>query len=545
MRGRLRMSTEATERAQLEVSFEDDPRVVKEAATEDYSTHVVPRSWRSGRLSLSMAWAALFSAMFWLVVAASVAAAVGTGPALIGIGLAVVTHGGLNYVLSRYAARTGLTVALMSRRMFGYFGAVLAPLIFAATAIYYAVFEGSVVAVALHHYFGGMDIAFWYLVVVAYSVPLVFGGVRAWLDKLNGVLLPFYVIGLTAAVIWAGARYGFSGDWLHVQATAPAVPGVPGWLFAYTTYMGVWIMMMYTIDFARFSKERDAKFHGKVTFGPVFYLATFLVNGLIGIFLASTVPTEGAFSEVSVVYAVVGLMGLAGVGLIWVSQTRINTANFYLASTNLEAFCSRLFKVRFHRTVWTVAVGVLVYLLMLTDVLSYLLTALQWQGVFVVAWVGIALTHIVLAKDDRDGLPEFRPGRLRLVTPGVLVLVAAAGTGIAMTEFGGPAGAAWSAPATLALAVGGYAAALKFGRVPLLNRGNDPRDEVEDIWEARIRCHACDKHYVAVEMDRDPSAGHAAICSGCAAESPGFYHAARAESAERRGAPTNPALKGA
>ena len=62
--------------------------------------------------------------------------------------------------------------------------------------------------------------------------------------------------------------------------------------------------------------------------------------------------------------------------------------------------------------------GALVYLIMLTDVLSYILRALNWQGVFVVAWVGIALTHIVLTRNDR-GIPEFRPGRLKALTPAV------------------------------------------------------------------------------------------------------------------------------
>jgi hypothetical protein len=52
--------TTTSERRELQVSFTDDPRVVKEATTEDYSTHVVPRSWRSGRWSLAMAWWALF-----------------------------------------------------------------------------------------------------------------------------------------------------------------------------------------------------------------------------------------------------------------------------------------------------------------------------------------------------------------------------------------------------------------------------------------------------------------------------------------------------
>jgi purine-cytosine permease-like protein len=529
--------TKATERAELEISYVDDPRVVKEAATEDYSTHVVPRTWRSGRLSLSMAWAALFSAMFWLVVAASVAMTVGTRDALIGIALAVLTHGGINFVLSRYANRTGLTVALMSRRLFGYFGALLAPLIFAATAIYYAVFEGSVVAVALQAYFGGLAIEWWYLIVVLYSVPLVFGGVRVWLDKLNGVLLPFYVVGLTAAVVWAGHRYGYSGDWLAYVPAQPADVAGPGWVFAATVYMGVWVMMLYTIDFARFGRRSDSTFHGVVSFGPVFYLATFMVNGLAGIFIAHTVPADGSISEVSVVYAVVGLMGLAGVLLIWVSQTRINTANFYLASTNLEAFFSRVLRIKLPRKAWAVIGGVLVYLLMLTDVLTYILQALQWQGVFVVAWVGVALTHILLVRDDRDGLPEFRPGRLRLVTPGIAVWLVASVTGIALLEGAGTFGSTWSAPITLGVAVLGYAIAGRGSGRALLNRESDPRDEVADVWEARIRCHSCDKFYVAVEMDRDPSAGGAAICSGCAATSPHFYRGAHAEAkdAENRG----------
>ena len=38
------------------------------------------------------------------------------------------------------------------------------------------------------------------LIVFCYSVPLVFGSVQHWLDKFNGVLLPFYLLGLLAAV---------------------------------------------------------------------------------------------------------------------------------------------------------------------------------------------------------------------------------------------------------------------------------------------------------------------------------------------------------
>jgi len=523
------LQTEAVSRKQrvpLQVSFDDDPKVVKEAATEDYSVHIMPRSWRSGRVSLLMAWSGMFSAMFWLYVAATVASAVGTVNAVIGIVLTCLTKGGMNYVFSRYASRTGLTVALLSRRIFGYFGSVLAPLIFAATALYYGVFEGSIIALALQDFIGGGDIRIWYLVVVLWSVPLVLGGVRTWLDKLNGFLLPFYVVGLVALVTVASI-----GHQPSISLPDPHVAfGAPGWLWAFTVYMGVYILMMYTVDFARFGKREDETFHGLVTFGPVFYLATYLGTGLVGIFLAATVPGvigEAGLTETGIVNAIISTLGFAGLVLIVVSQTRINSANLYLASTNLEAFVSRVLKVKLPRVAWAVVAGVLVYAMMLTDVLSYLLRALAWQGVFVVAWVAIALIHIAVHRKE-TGVPEFRPGRLKALTPAVAVWVAASGIGIWLAEGGGVFGATWSAPITFALSALGYLAVSRYDA--LLSRGDDPSTEVDDAWEARVKCHACSKSYIAVEMDRDPAADGAAICSGCASASPTFYGAARAQS---------------
>nr|CAR47860.1 putative permease for cytosine/purines,uracil,thiamine, allantoin transporter [Rhodococcus sp. PY11] len=483
----------------------------------------MPKSWRSGRWSLVMAWGSMFGAVFWLYIAAMVAATVGTTNALIGIAASVLVWGGINYVLSQYAIRTGLTVALLSRRLFGLVGSLLAPLIFAATATYYSVFEGSVVAQALHSYFGVGDIRLWYLLVVLYSIPLVMGGVRTWLDKLNGALLPFYVIGMAALVIWASVKHPASLS-LPDQRTDLAAPG---WVWAFTVYMGVWVLMMYTVDFARFGKPADIKFHRTFTFGPVFYTLTLLVNGLIGIFLAATVPGVlglGGITETGMVNAITGTMGVFGLLLIVISQTRINSANLYLASSNLEAFVSRVIPFKLHRAVFAVAAGVLVYIIMLTDVFSYILRALNWQGVFVVAWVGIALTHIVLTR-TKETLPEFRPGRLKAFTPAVAVWLVVSLLGIYLVEGAGTVGATWSAPITLALSVVGYAIAFRFDS--LLHRDNDPRDEVDDVWEARIRCHACEKSYIAVEIDRDPSAGYKAICSACAASRPGFHAAAR------------------
>lgn len=190
----------------LQVTYSDDPRVVADAAVDDYAMHVVPESGRVSRGKLMMAFWGVMSAMFYVVTGAAVAAAVGTKQAIIGVLLTVVVYGVINKVISDAAADNGLTVAQFSRSMFGRVGAALATLIFAATAIYYFVFEGSIIGVALQAQFGG-DIKLWYLAVCLYSIPLVLRGVSQWLDKLNGVLLPFYLIGMIAAVVWAALRY--------------------------------------------------------------------------------------------------------------------------------------------------------------------------------------------------------------------------------------------------------------------------------------------------------------------------------------------------
>jgi purine-cytosine permease-like protein len=528
------MSPTETTGAPLPVSYQDDPRVVEEAATDDYSLHLVPLSWRMSRGSLMMAYWAFASGLFYLVIAGTVALAVGTANALIGIALSVVSYGVLNYVIARYTAYSGLTAAMFSRSIFGSSGAVIATLLFAATALYYFIFEGSVIAVAFQEYIGG-DIKLWYLVVVLYSMPLVLRGARVFLDRFNGALLPFYVIGLGGAVVWAIAEFGYDGAWLSFEPESTAGISGPGWWFAFTAYMGVWLFMVVTMDFARLGRREDARFNGLVTFGPGFYLFTFFVNGVAGIFLAHTIPTSGGLSETSAVLGIVSLMGLAGVAFIWISQTRINTGNLYNAANNLERFVGDAFSAKLPRWVWVIVCGAASYAVMLTDVFSFILDALRYQGVLVTAWVAIILTQIAYTHRRRI-LPErveFRPGRVPAVNPGgVAAWLLSSALGIYLIEAGGSFGATWGPPITAVVAGGAYALALTHAhdRWFVRARPGDPRAEVDDPWSARVRCAQCDRSYVALEMDRNPAAGHSPICAACATDR-GFLRAARSESA--------------
>jgi hypothetical protein len=92
----------------------------------------------------------------------------------------------------------------------------------------------------------------------------------------------------------------------------------------------------------------------------------------------------------------------------------------------------------------------------------------------------------------------------------------------------------WGLPITAVLGFG--IAVVGFQIAPekwfRLRRGGDPRDEVEDAWEARVRCHVCDRSYLAVEMDRDPSSNGEAICASCGTTHHDFLRAAHKEAQE-------------
>ncbi|PWC15070.1 allantoin permease [Brenneria roseae subsp. americana] len=415
-----------------------------EGSHDATSAETVTDAERMGKLSLTMAWWAVCSAIFYIVVGASLALNYGARNAIIGMVLSVISYGLINAAISRFAIRSGLSVALFSNLLFGRLGSALATLIFFSTAIYYAVFEGSVIAFALNHLFPQLPYYWAALIVVLYSVPLIFGSVQHWLDKFNGVLLPFYLIGLLLTVLVAINYYGYQPQWLEF---GPDSPPAYGWWNCFTYYMGVWILMMYTFDYARFGKQKDSDYHAQFNFGMPFYLITFLLNGVAGIYLVSSFEQQGGVSEISVVVAILNLLGLWGLLFVWVSQTRINTANYYLATVNMQVFFDRLFRIRYQKIVWACIVGAVVYVLMLANIFAYILQALAYQGVFVVAWVGVALGHIFFV-----GRAPSQPAEQTFSLRGLSAWFLSVAAGIVLMH-GSDVWQSFSAPATFAIAL--------------------------------------------------------------------------------------------
>ena len=252
-----------------------------------------------------------------------------------------------------------------------------------------------------------------------------------------------HALGLIAAIVVALAKFGYSSEWLeHSTPQLDITSGGPGWLAAYTAFLGVWIMMLYTFDYGSKGQPKDQRFHQNITFGPVFYFLTFFVNGLIGIFLIIAVP-GGEATETGIAGQLVALLGLFGVFVVFASQTRINTANYFMSASNLEKLGSGV-GVRLPGLFWTILAALIIFALMMLPVIEHMLVALAWQGVLVSGWVAIGVAHILL-----DRLHSRRPEDGGAMDndfhgahwPGLIAWVVSAAVGIGLLQAGTPWGA--------------------------------------------------------------------------------------------------------
>jgi purine-cytosine permease-like protein len=425
----------------------------------DAATTVVTEFDRMGRGSLTMVWWSLCSAMFYLVLGGALALQFGTRNALIGAVLGVMSQSSLAYMFARYAIRTGQSSFLLSESLFGSSGAALTSLIFFLTTTYYAVFESSIVALAAASVIPSVSRTAICLVIVSYSVLLVAGPVQRFLDKFNGALLPVYLIGLAVTVVLAIGKYGYSDAWLHIGP--PGGPSSTGWWSCFMAFFGQQLLMMCTLDFARFGRREDTSYHSLVAFGAPFYAVAFLMNSLVGIFLAGVARYSTVSETVVMDTCLAVLGGGAGLAFIWVTQTRINTANYFLAATNLQAVLGRTLRGSLPRLACAALVGVIVAgVLLFTDVIRYLLVALNYQGVILTAWVGVALAHIVA--DNRAMAAGAATGTAAKQVPlfnsrGLVAWACSAIVGLVMLQVGGNS-ATLSVPASLAVAWFAYRA---------------------------------------------------------------------------------------
>lgn len=410
--------------------------------SSDRASSALPESARISRWPLTMMWWASCSAIAYLFLGVQLAVQFGTANALVGMVVAAFVMGGIGAILAPYSLRSGASSSVLSQLMFGRRGGAVPTLILCVTCLYYAVFEGAVVATAVVKVWPWIGYGLAVLVVVLYSAPLSIGSVQSFLNRLNAVLLPFYMLGLILLVVLGIRAHGYSDAWLHVGGARPL--SFSGCWNCFVPYFGTLALAMITMDIARFGKAGHQRYHARFNFGVPFYLATYLPAGAVGI-LVVQLTSPAHIADTAVVDGCLQLLGGIG-GLLWitVTQTRINSANFYVATVNLQAFLEEALHLRLSKPVCAALVGVAAFFFMRsTDILGTILAAVHYLGIVLVAWVGVAVAHVLGAGPQ----PEDEQ-TLELEWSGLLAWLVGVGIGMGLGLFDGVLGTL-AAPVTL------------------------------------------------------------------------------------------------
>lgn len=412
------------------------------AVSSDRAAAALPESARISRWPLTMMWWASCSAIAYLFLGVQLAVNFGTVNALAGMVIAAVVMGAIGSILAPYAMRSGASSSVLSQVLFGTRGGSIPTLILCITCVYYAVFEGAVVATAAVKVWPGMSYGLAVLLVVLYSAPLSIGSVQNFLNRLNAVLLPFYVLGLVLLAVLVILAHGYSDAWLHIGN--PQALTLNACWNCFVPYFGTLALAMITMDIARFGRPEHERYHAVFNFGFPFYLLTYLPAGAVGIFIVA-VTSPARISDTAVLDACLVLLGGAA-GLVWVTvtQTRINSANFYVATVNLQAFLEEALHVRWSKSICAVVVGVAAYVFMRSaNILGTILVAVHYLGIILVAWVGVAIAHVLCAHKPlaREQPRDFKWN-------GLLAWIVGVGVGIGLGLLDGSAGT-FAAPATL------------------------------------------------------------------------------------------------
>jgi purine-cytosine permease-like protein len=329
---------------------------------------------------------------------------------------------------------------VLSQVLFGRRGAAIPTLILCVTCLYYAVFEGAVVATAAVKVWPRMNYGLAVLIVVLYSAPLSIGSVQNFLNKLNALLLPFYALGLVMLVALAIRAHGYSDNWLRLGA--PQSLTVEACWNCFVPYFGTLALAMITMDIARFGMPEHARYHAVFNFGFPFYLLTYLPAGVVGIFIVA-VTSPAQITDTAVLDACILLLGGAA-GLLWVTvtQTRINSANFYVATVNLQAFLEEALHVRWSKGLCAAIVGLAVYVFMRsTNILGTILVAVHYLGIILVAWAGVAVAHVLSTRRalEEEPVRDFKLNGLLAWIVGVSVGVGLGWLDGALSTFSAPA----------------------------------------------------------------------------------------------------------
>lgn len=425
---------------------------------EDYALQVVPDSFRQWSwLSLVGVMLAGTTAMFYFVLGASFVQQYGTINVVIGMTITAIFVGTVGFILSMIASETGLDMDLItSGSGFGFRGAGFTALIYALAYVIYFAIEGSIIASAVHAVAPVLPLWFLYIAISAVFIPLTWYGLTS-VNYLMWISLPFYAV----ILVWSIVTVAHTGTHINFWGYQPSKPIDPKAGPAILQLLAIAPSMITpaasATDVGRFIPKKH-KVIAAFALGYVLSGLTYVGAELLGAWFSLKLGQ----SNPGVYFP--ALFGIVGTLFLITTQIRINAVNTYSGSLAFTTFFSRIFNFAPGRHWWIILLAILSTLLMLSNILDNLHSALLALSVFIFSWIMAVFSYILFHyklfkltskqfKFQKGSIPDFNP--IGLVSLGLALLI---GIPMALGYCGPLAG-------TLAAMVAG---AIAFVMVPIM-----------------------------------------------------------------------------
>lgn len=361
--------------------------IPREIQREDFALEAVPApDHRRGVVSLFSVTLAIPSALVFFAVGGTLVQAYGTVALVSGLIVASVIIGGAGWILTSFAARTGLDSDLISIRAgFGLAGSAITSSIYSVNFIVLYTLETGIIASAVHTLLPSFPKAVLFVAVAGVVLILTWYGISS-LTKVMSVTLPLFVVLIVVAATQVGPGEGGS-FWSYVP-TGSSIDAT-AWLSVLAALLAFIVNATVAADVGRFLRPGQRRV-GSLLFGGVLQVVAFGGATLLGAWFSFHLKGNaqpGAY--------LVGLMGGWGLLCVLLSQVRINMINAYSGSLSLSNFGARGLGVRPGRPVWMIALVALSSGLAMFDVSSQLVQILTFEAVFVMAWVSTLVAYIV------------------------------------------------------------------------------------------------------------------------------------------------------
>ncbi|HEY3773828.1 MAG TPA: hypothetical protein VGL69_12580 [Solirubrobacteraceae bacterium] len=397
---------------------------------EDYVRERLPAARRRSGGAVMMVLVGIITAFFFPTTGGDYLLSYGAAATWIGLGVGFVLITALTLVTTSAAAREGLNSDLLTRGCgYGYAGSAVTALLYAATFVIYAALEGQILATSIEQVWG-LPIGVWYVVVGLVFIPLTWYGMTQ-LSVTMWVSLPIYLVLIAVAIATALNRHGGFPGHLFDAVPPHAITGAAGVAGVLGGVAGtIGLNPLEFSDYARFAGPESPRRRALLTV-VLPYALMFFVAFPLGIFftLITGQTNPGIYF--------VGLLGLGfGVVFAWVTQVRINLTNVYSGSVALSNVFTRALHWSPSRIVSVAVIAAGSVGLMFANILTHLLSFLEWDGIFLLSWVGTVVCDLLIVRRLMGlvrGRIECDRERLWLINPvGPIALAVAVGTGSAL-----------------------------------------------------------------------------------------------------------------